>query len=103
MSCSARRRVSCPGTKKVAKAHSACLDYGTIIVYIGTWKGEVLVPATKLSDQDSRLQGEENALFLKFMRKLLQWKPEERKGIRDITEHEWLLADLIESGQVVRG
>lgn len=71
-------------------------------MYIGTWKGEVPVPATKLSDQDSRLQGEEKALFLKFMRKLLKWKPEDRKGIRDITEHELLLADLIESGQVVR-
>lgn len=54
------------------------------------------------SDQKSRLQGEEKALFLTFMRKMLQWKPENRKGIRDIIEDEWLLADLIEGGQVVR-
>ena len=60
------------------------------------------ITATNLSDQESRLQGEEKALFLTFMRKMLQWKPEDRKGIRDIIEDEWLLADLIESGQVVR-
>ena len=36
------------------------------------------------------------------MRKMLNWKPEDRKSIRDIIEDEWLLADLIESGEVVR-
>ena len=41
-------------------------------------------------------------MFLKFMRKMLNWKPEDRKSIRDIIEDEWLLADLIESGEVVR-
>jgi len=70
----------------------------------------VPIPATNLSGQESRLQseeqgeeqGEEKALFLTFMRKMLQWKPEDRKGIRDIIQDEWLLADLIEGGQVVR-
>jgi len=33
---------------------------------------------------------------------MLQWKPEDRKSIRDIMADEWLLADLIESGEVVR-
>jgi hypothetical protein len=50
----------------------------------------VPITATNLSDQESRLQGEEKALFLTFMRKMLQWKPEDRKGIRDIIEDEWL-------------
>ena len=46
--------------------------------------------------------GEEKALFLKFLNKMLQWKPEDRKSIREIIEDEWLLADLIEDGQVIR-
>ena len=69
---------------------------------IGTWKGTVPIPETSLAKEESRLEGEEKALFLDFLRKMLQWKPEDRKGIRDIIEDEWLLADLIEIGQVVR-
>lgn len=82
--------------------HSTCLDYNALTNAIGAWNGEAAIPATTLSEQETRLQGEEKALFLKFMRKMLHWKPEDRKGIRDIIEDEWLLADLIESGQVVR-
>lgn len=36
------------------------------------------------------------------MRKMLQWKPEDRSDIQDIFMDEWLLADLIETGEVVR-
>lgn len=36
------------------------------------------------------------------MRKMLQWKPEDRSGWKDIFFDEWLLADLIESGEIVR-
>lgn len=69
---------------------------------VGTWKGEVPIPARNLSDEEPRLEGEEKELFLVSMRKMLHWKPEDKKCIRDILEDEWLLADLIESGQVVR-
>lgn len=82
--------------------HSFCIGHSTLMKFTGTWKGEVPIPATNLSDEESRLEGEEKELFLVFMRKMLQWKPEDRKGIRDIIEDEWLLADFIESGQVVR-
>jgi serine/threonine-protein kinase SRPK3 len=36
------------------------------------------------------------------MRKMLHWKPEDRSGWQDIFFDEWLLADLIESGEIVR-
>jgi len=36
------------------------------------------------------------------MRKMLKWKPEERGDCHDVFWDEWLLADLIESGEVVR-
>lgn len=81
---------------------SACIGNSELMNFIGTWKGGVPIPATNFSDEESRLEGEEKGLFLVFMRKMLQWKPEDRKGIRDIIEDEWLLADLIEIGQVVR-
>lgn len=69
---------------------------------IGTWKGIVPIPETSLAKEESRLEGEEKALFLDFLRKMLQWRSEDRKSIRDIISDEWLLADLIEDGQVVR-
>lgn len=69
---------------------------------IGTWKGDVPIPETSLLNEEARLEGEEKTLFLRFLRKMLQWKPEDRQSLRDIIADEWLLADLIEDGQVVR-
>lgn len=51
---------------------------------------------------ESRLDGEEKALFLTFVRKMLLWTPSERADLNDVYMDEWLLADLIESGEVVR-
>lgn len=36
-----------------------------------------------------------------FMRKMLQWNPEDRHDSESLYWDEWLLADLIESGEVV--
>lgn len=48
------------------------------------------------------MAGDEKKLFLDFLRKILQWKPEDRQDIRTVFMDEWLLADLIESGEVVQ-
>jgi hypothetical protein len=55
-----------------------------------------------LEASEVRLQGTEKELFLIFIRKMLQWRPEDRGDIQDVFMDEWLLADLIESGEVVR-
>lgn len=60
------------------------------------------IPETTLEAAEQRLDGPEKALFLTFMRKMLQWAPEDRGDAQDIFADEWLLADLIESGEVVR-
>lgn len=41
-------------------------------------------------------------MFLNFDRKMLQWKPEDRNGVRDVFMDKWLLAGLTASGDVVR-
>ena len=69
---------------------------------IGTWKGEVPIPAISLETSEQRLEGEERGQFLTFMRKMLQWKPEDRCDCENVFFDEWLLADLIESGEIVR-
>ena len=60
------------------------------------------IPETSLEVAETRLGGQEKELFLNFFKKMLQWKPEDRSDIQDIFMDEWLLADLIEAGEVVR-
>lgn len=60
------------------------------------------IPDTNLELMDQRLEGEEKQQFITFMRKMLQWNPEDRQDSEDVYWDEWLLADLMESGEVVR-
>lgn len=60
------------------------------------------IPEMSLEVAETRLGGQEKELFLNFFKKMLQWKPEDRSDIQDIFMDEWLLADLIEAGEVVR-
>ncbi|KAI7549012.1 kinase-like protein [Hortaea werneckii] len=69
----------------------------------GNWKNLVSIPETSLEHVHQRLEGEEKAQFMSFMRKMLQWDPEDRQDSESIYWDEWLLADLIESGEIVRG
>ncbi|KAI5193501.1 hypothetical protein E4T38_09947 [Aureobasidium subglaciale] len=68
----------------------------------GKWIHEVAIPAISLESCEQRLSGEDKKNFLTIMRKMLSWKPEDRSGWQDIFFDEWLLADLIESGEIVR-
>ena len=69
---------------------------------LGAWRGRVPIPDRNLNALEPRLEGQEEELFLNFFRKMLQWEPENKSDIRDILVDEWLLADLIETGEVVR-
>lgn len=66
----------------------------------GQWTNETPIPDISLESAEHRLQGEEKALFLAFMRKMLQWKPEDRCSCQDVFWDERLLADLIEKGVI---
>ncbi|KAI9666607.1 MAG: hypothetical protein M1821_004543 [Bathelium mastoideum] len=68
----------------------------------GTWKNLAPIPDTSLERMDQRLEGEEKQQFIAFMRKILQWSPEDRQDSEAVYWDEWLLADLIESGEVGR-
>ena len=43
-----------------------------------------------LTDSVTSLQGSEKNLFLAFVRKMLQWLPEDRKTARELLEDPWL-------------
>ncbi|KZT02281.1 protein kinase [Laetiporus sulphureus 93-53] len=58
----------------------------------GNWKGVADIPKTSLEDAEKNLAGEDKALFLHFVRKMLRWKPEERASARELLDDPWLNA-----------
>ncbi|CAI7568051.1 unnamed protein product [Penicillium crustosum] len=57
----------------------------------GNWKGAAPIPSKTLEQREEILQGEQQQLFLAFMRKMLQWRPEERSSARELLADRWLL------------
>jgi serine/threonine-protein kinase SRPK3 len=56
----------------------------------GSWKGAVEVPDISLEDSEEQLSGENKALFLDFMRKMLHWVPEKRQTAKQLLDDPWL-------------
>lgn len=58
--------------------------------------GIPLPDSKSLEEREMTLRATENneedrAYFLRFMRKMLQWEPEQRSSARDLAEDEWIL------------
>ncbi|KAF6824741.1 hypothetical protein CPLU01_10690 [Colletotrichum plurivorum] len=51
---------------------------------------DVEIPQTSLEEEEENLEGEEQASFLAFLRKMLQWRPEDRLSARELMEDAWL-------------
>ncbi|OBT61314.1 hypothetical protein VE03_09523 [Pseudogymnoascus sp. 23342-1-I1] len=48
------------------------------------------VEDTSLEDEEENLDGEEKRVFLRFLRGMVQWVPEERKTARELIDDPWL-------------
>jgi len=59
---------------------------------IGKWKADAKIPQdTSLEKSEERLvEGENKVMFMKFMRSMLQWRPEDRKTARVLFDDPWL-------------
>jgi hypothetical protein len=68
-----------------------CVAEKQLTHFQGKWKGPVDIPAMSLEDSEENLEGKNKALFLQFMRKMLQWEPEKRKSARELLEDPWLM------------
>lgn len=62
--------------------------------------------STPLEKRETTIAGEEEAgeeevgdrlLFLRFMRKMLQWEPEKRSSARELLEDEWIVKHTAET------
>jgi serine/threonine protein kinase len=50
-----------------------------------------LIPTdVRLEDSVLSLEGEDKRLFLDFIKKMLQWLPEDRKTAKELLEDPWL-------------
>ncbi|KAL4783324.1 kinase-like protein [Aspergillus varians] len=56
----------------------------------GNWKESIKIPSLSLEKIEGQLQGEQQQLFLAFLRKMLKWQPEERESARDLLDDSWL-------------
>lgn len=55
-----------------------------------SWKASPQVPYLSLDTLEERLQGQNKALFLDFIRKMVDWTPENRPTARQLLEDPWL-------------
>ncbi|KAJ6036014.1 serine/threonine protein kinase [Penicillium herquei] len=56
----------------------------------GKWKGSVEIPPISLEKLEDNLQGAQQDLFLSFVRKMLQWRPEDRASAKELLSDPWL-------------
>ncbi|KAE8134924.1 kinase-like protein [Aspergillus pseudotamarii] len=59
----------------------------------GNWNSPVKIPEQSLEGRESRLETDNQVLFLRFLRKTLRWLPEERPTAKELLLDEWLRGD----------
>ena len=57
---------------------------------LGNWKADIKIPLESLEKLEGALEGESQQLFLRFLRKMLRWKSEERASARELLDDPWL-------------
>ncbi|KAJ5715761.1 protein kinase [Penicillium malachiteum] len=56
----------------------------------GNWRSAAEIPCTSLEKLERNLQGTQQSSFLCFMRKMLQWQPENRASAKELLADPWL-------------
>ncbi|KAH9840006.1 putative CDK4/6 [Rhodofomes roseus] len=61
--------------------------------HAGNWKGDADIPDASLGHAEEDWAGEDKVLFLRFVRKMLKWKLEERASAKELLDDPWLNAE----------
>ncbi|CEN59730.1 hypothetical protein ASPCAL02174 [Aspergillus calidoustus] len=59
----------------------------------GNWRGRAEIPTQTLEEREIRLEGDNKASFLGFLRKTLQWRPEDRSAAEELLADKWERGD----------
>lgn len=62
----------------------------TSVRLLGKLKGTYGTSSSDLEDDEENLDGDEKVRFLAFLRKMLQWRPEDRATTRELLDDPWL-------------
>ncbi|MCJ1256787.1 hypothetical protein MMC24_004611 [Lignoscripta atroalba] len=62
----------------------------------GNWRGLVPIPDLNFEQLERRLEGEDKHGFLRFMKKMLRWIPEERPTAGELIFDPWLMEGLFD-------
>ena len=58
---------------------------------VGEWRADIPVPdPTTFEKSEEYLEGDNKAAFLRFMRKMIQWRPEDRQTAKELLKDDWL-------------
>lgn len=60
----------------------------------GNWKGVTPLPDYNLETLEERLESDEKDDFLRFLRRMLCWLPEERATAKELLFDPWLMHGL---------
>ncbi|GAB7322923.1 hypothetical protein MBLNU13_g05463t1 [Cladosporium sp. NU13] len=81
-----------PPTSLLARANLSSKFFSEAGIFSA---GTPIPPSRPLDDRESPLQGEKDKedreVFLRFMRKMLQWEPETRSSAQELAEDGWIL------------
>ncbi|KAJ5587170.1 uncharacterized protein N7459_002935 [Penicillium hispanicum] len=58
------------------------------------YAGELVGEHIPLEQRETSLDGEEKEMFLRLVRKMLQWEPEKRSSAMELEQDEWVQAEL---------
>lgn len=57
----------------------------------GQWRGDIPLPdRTSLEESEENLEGSNKEAFLRFIRKMIQWRPEDRQTAKQLLQDKWL-------------
>lgn len=59
----------------------------------GNFIAKTQIPKGSLEDEEENLSGEDQRLFLEFLRKMLQWRPQDRKSASELLQDRWLMQE----------
>ena len=67
----------------------------TVSPILGNFLTEELVGEhVPIEQRETSLEGKEKEMFLRLVRKMLQWEPENRSSAAELEQDEWVQAEL---------
>ncbi|KAI0334939.1 kinase-like protein, partial [Cubamyces sp. BRFM 1775] len=75
---------------KYFDAQGECTRLSVIRPIFRNWIGTVDLPKSSLELSEQMLEGENKAQFLRFIRKMVAWRPEDRSPAHELSEDPWV-------------